>query len=155
MSARIEQSVELFRQGYNCAQALLVAFGDSCGLERDMALKLALGLEGGLGLTGEVCGAANGACLLLGLDTGTREDPAGEQGRKLARKRVREFLRSFNKQCGAVSCRQLIGLDLGTTTGMAVAIGKRVLVRRCPEYVEAAAKILKEMLDGVNGVSRG
>ena len=83
--------MELFRQGYNCAQALLMAFGDSCGLERDMALKLALGLEGGLGMTGEVCGAANGACLLLGLDTGTREDPSGAKGRKLARKRVREF----------------------------------------------------------------
>ncbi len=151
MSARIEHAVELFGQGYNCAQALLVAFGESCGLDRDTALKLALGLEGGLGMTGEICGAANGACLLLGLDTGAHEDPSGKQGRKLARKRVRELLREFGRECGAVTCRELVGSDVATRAGMAEAIGKRAFARRCPEYVEAVARILDGMLSNGNG----
>jgi C_GCAxxG_C_C family probable redox protein len=155
LSERIEQAVELFRQGNNCAQALLVAFGESCGLDRDTAHKLALGLGGGLGKTGEICGAANGACLLLGQDTGEREDPFGKQAQKTAQKRVREFLRSFKSECGAVNCRELVGADIATRAGMAEAIGKRVFARRCPEYVETAARILDGMLAGGNGDEQG
>ncbi len=152
MSKKTEQAVELFGQGYNCAQALLVVFGEESGLDRELALKLAAGLEGGLGMTGEICGAANGACLLLGMSTGGSEDSCSKPGRKLARKRVREFLRTFKKECGAVSCRQLLGVDIGTKTGMAAAVGKRVFTHRCPHYVEVAARILEEMLE--NGAGR-
>ncbi|MBW7998436.1 MAG: C_GCAxxG_C_C family protein, partial [Candidatus Glassbacteria bacterium] len=147
MSDRIEQSVELFRQGYNCAQAILLVYGGRYGLDRETALRLALGLEGGLGRTGEVCGAVNGACLVLGLEAGGQEDASGAEGRKLARKRVREFSRKFRERHGAVACRQLLGTDLGTHAGMMAARGKRVFSRRCPEFVAAAAQILEEMLD--------
>ena len=85
---------------------------ESFGLEPEMALKLALGLEGGLGKTGEVCGAANGACIVLGLDTGAaRGRPPQAGGRKLANSRVREFNGKFRERCGALACRELIGSE--------------------------------------------
>jgi C_GCAxxG_C_C family probable redox protein len=155
LSERIEQAVELYRQGHNCAQALLVAFGESCGLDRDTSQKLALGLGGGLGKTGEICGAANGACILLGQDTGEQEDPFGKQAQKKAQKRVREFLRAFKKECGAVTCRDLVGSDIATRLGMAEAVGKRAFVRNCPQYVEIAARILDGMLGSGNGDGQG
>lgn len=151
MSDKIDQSVELFRQGYNCAQAILIAYGEQFGLDRETALRLALGLEGGLGRTGEVCGAVSGACLVLGLEAGEQEDASGPEGRKLARRRVREFTRKFRERYGAVACRQLLGSDLSTHAGMMAARGKRAFSRKCPEYVTAAAEILEEMLDGDGG----
>ncbi len=38
MSTRTEVAVEKFLAGYNCAQAILFAFGPGVGLEEDTAL---------------------------------------------------------------------------------------------------------------------
>jgi C_GCAxxG_C_C family probable redox protein len=146
----IKQTVELFRQGHNCAQAILLTYSSRFGLERELALRLALGLGGGLGRTGEVCGAVSGACLVLGLESGEHADASSPKSRKLARDRVRQFSSAFRERYGAVACRELLGVDLGKTAGMAVARGRGVISRRCPDIVEAAATILEEML-GPNG----
>ena len=52
---------ELFREGYNCAQAVLIAFCDLTGLEKETAAKTAVSFGGGLGRMREVCGAVSGA----------------------------------------------------------------------------------------------
>ena len=67
MSAKTEVAVEKFVSGYNCAQSILYAFGPDLGLEGETALKVATGLGGGLGVSGEVCGAVTGGILALGL----------------------------------------------------------------------------------------
>ena len=56
-----ELAQRYFREGYNCAQSVLLAFGDLTGLEEDMAAKLASSFGGGLGRMREVCGAVSGA----------------------------------------------------------------------------------------------
>ena len=56
-----ETAEQLFRDGYNCAQAVLMAFADVTGLEPDTAARLASSFGGGLGRMREVCGAVSGA----------------------------------------------------------------------------------------------
>ena len=55
-----EKAVELFTEGYNCAQAVLLAFSDMTGLDQSFAAKMISSFGGGVGRLREVCGAAAG-----------------------------------------------------------------------------------------------
>ena len=56
-----------FENGYNCAQAVLLAFSDLTGLEEKAALSLASSFGGGMGRLREVCGAVSGMFMVAGL----------------------------------------------------------------------------------------
>ena len=63
-------SPEWFAQGYNCAQAIVLAHAQDFGLAPDLAQRLAAPLGGGLGGLRRTCGALTGLCLLAGLRRG-------------------------------------------------------------------------------------
>ena len=44
-----DKAKELFEQGYNCAQAVLLAFEDVTGLDTETAAKLSSSFGGGMG----------------------------------------------------------------------------------------------------------
>jgi C_GCAxxG_C_C family probable redox protein len=67
MKTKTEVAADRFLSGYNCAQAILYAFGPDLGLDGETALKVATGLGAGMGRRGEVCGAVTGGILALGL----------------------------------------------------------------------------------------
>ena len=58
---------ELFLTGANCSQAVVLAFDDLTGLDRDTALKISSAFGGGMGRMREVCGAVSGMFMVLGL----------------------------------------------------------------------------------------
>ena len=59
-----------FMQGYNCAQAVLLAFCDDLGFDEQTALMLASPFGGGIGRMREVCGTVTGMYMALGLARG-------------------------------------------------------------------------------------
>ena len=61
-----EKARALFLEGYNCAQAVLCAFDDMTGLDRETSARLASSFGGGMGRMREVCGTVSGALLVLG-----------------------------------------------------------------------------------------
>ncbi|MBQ4106273.1 MAG: C_GCAxxG_C_C family protein [Lentisphaeria bacterium] len=67
---RAKQARENFLNGANCAQAVLAAFADEAGIDRDTALKIGSGLGGGMGRLREVCGAFSAAVIVAGLMRG-------------------------------------------------------------------------------------
>lgn len=62
-----QQAKENFAQGYNCAQAVLLAFCEETGLSREQAAKLASTFGGGMGRMREVCGAVSAMFMVEGL----------------------------------------------------------------------------------------
>ncbi|AFS79180.1 putative redox-active protein, CGCAxxGCC motif family [Gottschalkia acidurici 9a] len=57
-------ALELFNEGYNCAQAVLSAFDEEIGLDRKTAIKISC--EYGAGMAkGGTCGAVMGALMVL------------------------------------------------------------------------------------------
>ena len=60
-------AVELFLQGYNCAQAVAEAFCDVTGLDEKTAARMASSFGGGMGRMREICGAVSGMLLVYGL----------------------------------------------------------------------------------------
>ena len=61
-----EKARALFLEGYNCAQAVMCAFDDLTGLDRETSARLACSFGGGMGRMREVCGTVSGALLVLG-----------------------------------------------------------------------------------------
>jgi C_GCAxxG_C_C family probable redox protein len=144
MNDQVKQAVDMFNEGYSCSQAVVAAFGDRFGLDRDTALKISSGLGGGIGRTGDVCGAVTGAILILGLKYGST-NPRDKTGKFAAYKKVQEFCEAFKDRAGSMICRELLGFDFRTQEGSVMAAQPGAF-KHCPGYVEIAAEVLETML---------
>ena len=67
LESRVSTAIGFFEQGYNCSQAVFMAYSDIYGIESDTAAKLGTSFGGGMGRLREVCGAVSGMFLVLGL----------------------------------------------------------------------------------------
>ncbi|KIR01801.1 hypothetical protein P261_00615 [Lachnospiraceae bacterium TWA4] len=142
--SRVDKARELFRQGYNCCQAVVLAYSDLYGIDDDVALKFACSFGGGMGRMKEVCGAVCGMAMIAGLETGNI-DPKNVNAKQDNYEMVRYLMNEFKKENGAIMCKDLIGLD-------GVEEGTRIQDREfgyyakkpCLEYIADAAKILEK-----------
>ena len=147
MNDRSEEAKNNFLAGMNCAQAVLCAFADRCGLDRDTALKLASGFGGGIARQREVCGAVSGMCMAADLIRGP-----GEGADKAAKDEHYAFIRglcdAFRNETGSIICRELLGLaPMQTDSPVSEARTEAYYKKRpCADLVELAAKILSEKL---------
>ena len=136
-------AVETFRDGINCTQAILAAWGSRHGLDRDTAMKLGGAFGSGMNM-GETCGAVTGALMIIGLRH-AKVSKAGFLSRDRTERETLEFIERFKTRNGTVSCKELLGCDLGTPEGRATARRDRSFKTRCPNFVRDAAEILEEM----------
>ena len=58
-----DTALELFMEGYNCAQVVFAAFAPVLGIAQADALRVSMGLGGGVGRMREVCGTVSGAAM--------------------------------------------------------------------------------------------
>ena len=80
--SRGDRARELFREGYNCSQAVTLAFAEELearGISREMAAGLASSFGGGLGRLREVCGCVSGMALVCGALEGYTDPKAAVQ----------------------------------------------------------------------------
>jgi len=132
------------REGFNCAQATFSAFAEELGLPLDVAMRLAVPFGGGMGRRGEVCGAASGALMALGLRHGS---PVADKDAKEAMYAITaEFLRRFEARTGALHCRDLIQADMTTPDGLAWARARNVFTTICPGIISAAVEIADDLM---------
>lgn len=102
-----EKAAQLFLDGYNCAQAIAVAFCDVTGQEEKAAAKMASSFGGGMGRLREVCGAVSGMFLVAGLLYGY-EEPGDDREKKEHYARVQELAQAFRERMGSIVCRELL-----------------------------------------------
>ena len=95
----------MHERGFNCAQSVLGALGEYTGLDENTAMALAGGFGGGV-RCGEICGAASGAVMALGLafPYANEEDAAAKA--RIA-KLTMTFNRCFIEKFGCVRCQDL------------------------------------------------
>ena len=102
-----EYAARLFFEGYNCAQAVMVAFCDVTGLEKDTAAKLASSFGGGMGRMREVCGAVSGMLMAAGWLYGY-ETPGDDKVKMAHYALVQELAGKFREQMGSIVCREIL-----------------------------------------------
>lgn len=102
-----EYSAELFCKGYNCAQAVAVAFADVTGLSEEFSAKMASSFGGGIGRMREVCGAVSGMMLVLGLLYGYT-DPGENSAKKAQYQQIQALAGQFREEVGSIVCREIL-----------------------------------------------
>ena len=100
-------AAELFENGYNCAQAVAVAFCDVTGLEPKAAAAMASSFGGGMGRMREVCGAVSGMLLIAGILYGY-DTPGDDQIKAAHYQRVQEMAAQFRQEAGSIICRDIL-----------------------------------------------
>jgi len=101
------KAAELFLNGYNCAQAVAVAFCDVTGLDESAAAKMASPFGGGMGRLREVCGAVSGMFMVLGCLYGY-DSSDDDQKKKEVYSQVQELAARFREINGSIICRELL-----------------------------------------------
>lgn len=138
--ARKDIAAEFFSGGFNCAAAVLACFCEDYELETELAAKLACGLGGGCHL-GDICGAASGGILVVGLKYGQYiQDDLATRANCAAK--TTQFLERFMDKHGAATCRELLGCDIRTEEGMETVLQKKPF---CAELVNSSVEILEEL----------
>lgn len=142
----------LFGHGYSCAQAVCCAFAEQLHLGQAEAFRISAGFGGGMAF-GEVCGAASGAIMVIGLKCASRTaDTADAYAKEYTYELSREFMKEFKARTGSLHCRDLIGFDLGTLgSDQGITNPSRELYVNCPRYVRMAVDVLTELLDDSDG----
>ena len=103
----------LFLEGYNCAQAVAMAFCDVTGLTQKQSAKLASSFGGGMGRMREVCGAVSGMLMVAGLLYGY-DSPDGHRKEHYAL--VQDLAQKFKDKAGSIICRELLKNPPSTPT---------------------------------------
>ena len=139
---RIEKAVSLFKEGYNCSQAVVAAFADMYGFSQEQALKMSAAFGGGIGRMRETCGAACGMFLLAGLEKGATVG-SDREGKGAPSELVQQLAEKFKQEHGALRCADLLGLSkkepvVSTPEARTEAYYAK---RPCSKMVETAAKI--------------
>lgn len=153
-SDRVELAVQLFKEGYNCAQSVTAAFADLYGYTRSQALTLSASFGGGIGRMRYVCGAASGMFILAGMDCGT-DNESDLQAKAANYKVVQQLAAEFVSQCGSLVCADLLGLKAPLIPQGSASLDytpeqrteQYYQKRPCAKTVEIAAKIFANYLD--------
>lgn len=104
-----------FSKGYNCCQAVLVAFQEELGMTEEQAARLGSGMGGGVARLRELCGAVSAMALIAGYCRGySLPDDQANKARTYAQ--VRGLIEAFGQAHGAILCRELLA-DIPTVPG--------------------------------------
>lgn len=102
--------MQYFKQGYNCAQSVVLAHCDIMEMDREQALKISQSFGGGMGRMRHVCGAVSGMFMVAGMLTGSAE-PDDVNSKKENYDMVQRLAAAFEQKHGTIICRQLLGLE--------------------------------------------
>jgi C_GCAxxG_C_C family probable redox protein len=127
---------ELKQQGFYCSQILIILGLELQGKDNPDLVRAAHGLAGGLGFSGELCGALSGGATLLGLYAGKGQPEDAENPRLdfMVMDLVKWFKQEYLPLYGSIRCEDILNGD---------AKNKTV---RCPLLVASTFQKVKDLL---------
>ncbi len=141
-----KKAMDLFYEGYNCSQSVVLAFEDLYDIDRKTMAALSSSFGGGMGRLREVCGGVSGMFIVAGLLYGY-DEPKDYEGKKTHYERIQKLAHEYEAGNGSIVCRELLGLskgkDVPTPEKRTEAYYKK---RPCPKLVAMAAAILEEYI---------
>lgn len=156
---RREIAMNYFKEGYNCAQAVLLAFTDETGLTIEQSALISSSFGGGMGKLREVCGAVSGMLMAAGLVIGY-SNPTDMNAKAEHYKNVQNLANSFKSKNNSIICRDLLTGslssknsishdELSSSTPPATRTAEYYKKRPCMELVGDAAEILENYLSAL------
>lgn len=149
MNSYSQKAMDLFKQGYNCSQAVFAAFCESLDIDFETALKISSSFGGGMGRLREVCGAVSGMFMVAGLKYGYT-DPKDIKSKTAHYKLIQEFAAQFKAENHSIICRELLGLADGPDSCVPELRTKEYYKKRpCIELVGCAAGIMEDLINKI------
>ena len=146
--SRAERAKEYFSQGYACSQAVVLAFSDAIGLDKDSISKIMLPFGGGLGRLRLTCGAVSGMAAVVGMLYADAEN--SPENKKKVYAIVQELCAQFQKEMGSLICADLLsGMNLKVEIGgQAEARTEEYYKKRsCGDIVALATQIVENYIN--------
>jgi C_GCAxxG_C_C family probable redox protein len=145
MSKKSEKAKELFKQGYNCSQAVLGVFCEEFGLDFETAIKISSSFGGGMGRMREVCGTVSGMFMASGLAYSSSDNSAENKAGQY--KIVQELAQRFKDKNGSIICRELLqGVTSDNSPIPSDRTQEYYKKRPCVELVGDAVEIFEQYL---------
>lgn len=148
MTEHEKKAAQLFRAGYNCAQATFCAFADEIGMNVDTAARLSSSFGGGMGRMREVCGAVSGALMALGAFKGY-DDVSDIELKKAHYASVQNIMKSFESEMGSYVCRDVIKVLGAQEPNPTPRTEEFYKARPCVKCVMCAARLVDTQILGL------
>ena len=139
----VKKGASFFRQGYNCAQSVLLTMQDFWNEKKTLEPKIASAFGGGIGGRGSLCGALTGGVIAIGQKYGSNKPIPDERDK--AYSLALKFYDMFQKEHGSVFCLDLVGYDLTDPKELKKAWDSNVFISKCLHFVEKAVEILIDL----------
>ena len=144
--SRGDKAFAFFNNGYNCSQAVVLAFEDLYPEKIQDMLKITSSFGGGYGRMREVCGAFSGICAVAGLLRGFDGSNPIEKSAHYAL--IRNLGEKFKDELGSVVCRELLGETVNLSSADPSKRSEEYKKKRpCAEICRYAANLLAENLN--------
>ena len=144
MTNHAEKAKELFKQGYNCSQAVFGAFCEELGMDFETAMKISSSFGGGMGRMREVCGTVSAMFMAAGLQFW---DPSQPNAKAEHYARIQELAKKFKEKNRSIICRELLeGIESSTSPRPAERNETYYKKRPCVELVGDAAEIFEKLI---------
>lgn len=141
-----DKAVENFKQGYNCAQSVFLAFAEDFGFDKETALKLSSSFGGGMGRLREVCGAVTSMFAIAGLKKGYTS-PTDDNAKMLHYELIQELAKSFKDKYKSIICRELLELPEGSDSPIpSTRTEEYYQIRPCENFIRHASEIIESKI---------
>ena len=135
------RSHELHAQGWNCAQAVLLAQTEEYGLAPDLARRLAAPFGGGVGGLRRTCGALTALCLLAGLRHGGYA-PNDLEAKTPWYALIQRLGAAFTAEFGTSQCAKVLADAVGeSSVAPSTRNAEHEAVRPCAHCVRVADRL--------------
>ena len=141
---RAAYAAELFVKGYNCAQAVAVAFADLMGLDEKTAARMISGFGGGFGRLREVCGAVSGMTFVVSCLYGYDDSQASTEKKEIYQL-IQNLAGQFREKNGSIVCREILKNPPSDPVPCA-RTEEYYATRPCVRMVYTAAAILNDYI---------
>lgn len=141
-----EKAANYFKEGYNCAQAVFLAFSDVTHLDEKTSLMISSSFGGGMGRLREVCGAVSGVFMAAGAIFGYIS-PTDDSEKKQHYSLIQDIAKRFKEKNNTIICRELIeGITKDTLPTPTPRNEDFYKTRPCLRFVMDACDILDEII---------
>lgn len=114
---------EIYKEGYNCAESLIIAYNEE--FNTSIPVRICTALGGGCGV-GSICGAVNAASIIIGEVKG-RDHSSGDK--MVAKRYVQAFMKEIDSRYKTHICRELKANKV-----------------TCAEIMDVSYEVVKEIL---------
>ncbi len=143
---RQQKAYECFKEGYNCAQAVIMAFADVLPIDEELLLKISSAFGGGFAKTRNLCGAVAGIGMVLGVLKDTLGNVADDK--KDIYQKVRSLTDQFEEMNSSLLCGELLKNMKNITKDYVPSerTAEYYATRPCVKFILDATKLTEDYL---------